>query len=101
MPYVDRDERGKVVAKYAMPQREWQEYLSDQHPDIIAMDVAFEKRQNEKFIKAELLKIDLDSIRAIREWIATHPDNNPVASTKLAEKEAEAILKRSELSKGG
>ncbi len=36
MPYVDRDEAGKITGLYARPQREGQEWLDGDHPDVVA-----------------------------------------------------------------
>jgi len=64
---------------------------ADQHTPEEAAQIESDKIK--EAAKAELLKVDLESIRSIREYIAAQPD----APKILKDKEAAAVLEREKL----
>jgi hypothetical protein len=48
MPYVDRDARNRVVGKFYMQQYKNQEFLPDEHPDLVFRETPEEIAQKQE-----------------------------------------------------
>ena len=95
MPYIDRDKEGNIRGIYACKQREGQEYIADDSPDMIAYEAEQKKIADNNAVYTKLIEIDQKSIRGIREWIALQP----TAEKFTKDLEVEAIKEREKIKK--
>jgi hypothetical protein len=94
MPYIDKDESGKITAIYGSQQKDGQEYIQDDDPLLIAHYIDLQRIVEAESIKAKLVGIDIQSIRSIREFIISkYPD----APDYLKEHENAAAIEREKL----
>jgi len=95
MPYIDRDDAGKIKGVYACRQREGQESVAEDSPEMVNFRADQAKQEEEMAVKAALSVIDLKSIRGLREWVTKQAD----APQELKDCEAQAIETRSKIAK--
>jgi len=93
MPYVDRDSSGSIIGSFAIQQRDGQEFVPDSSDEVLEHKLDIDIRMENAKIRECLQKIDINSIRAIREYIISKGD----APQSLIDKEALAVAKRLKL----
>lgn len=93
MPYVERKDGG-VSGLFSASQPGYaEEFLPEDHPEVLAFRIRRKKEEDNGEIKAELANIDARSIRAIREYLLQSSD----APSNLRELEIQAISERLKL----
>lgn len=72
MPYVDRNDTGKVMGLYASSQKEAQEFLPEDDPEVLAYRAAKEQRKadlemQEQQARAAMSDENIDAIQNMDE----------------------------------
>ena len=92
MPYIHRID-GKIAGVFATEQDFAKEFLPENAPELVAEKAKHDKVIADAEVKQGLAKLDFQSIRALREYIASQPD----APQELKDKEPDAIAEREKL----
>lgn len=93
MPYIQRDEEGRIVSLHAACQHENQEYLPADHVQVLAFLIS-STQSAEESVQAELIAADLKMVRVIEDLIALLIDKNIIMFTELPAAAREKILMR-------
>lgn len=87
MPYVHRDQEGRILSLHAEATNDATEYLEQDHPDLLSFlsDGEGEEKEGEKVeqIVQELAQSDLDMIRVLEDLIRVLIDKRVLVMTDL------------------
>lgn len=91
MPYVNRDENGKIIALVARPSRDTAEKLSASDPEVLA----FLQESETEFPSREFLtSSDLELVRALEDVINLLVEKNVIKFTELPSAVQHKLLNR-------
>ena len=92
MPYVQRID-GKIAGVFATEQDFAKEFLPENSPELAAEKAKHDKVIADADVKQSLAKLDFQSIRGLREYIASQTG----APQEIKDKEAQAVAEREKL----
>lgn len=94
MPYVQRDVSGHISAIFQKPENNAEEYLPNDHPDILQFFGGILPQNGPNKVTAQLSETDLSLIRVIEDIVDTLIDKNVIMFTDLPAEAREKIMRR-------
>jgi hypothetical protein len=91
MPYVNRDENGKIIALVSEPSQDADEKLSVSDPAVLAF---LQESESDIPTKEFLNSSDLELVRALEDVISLLVDKNIIKFTELPEEVQHKLLNR-------
>lgn len=91
MPYVNRDENGKIIALLTEPGQDAADKLSASDPEVLAF---LQESESDSPTKEFLSSSDLELVRALEDVISLLVDKNIINFTELPEAVQHKLLSR-------